>query len=129
MSIEVRGLRAHPRFRAAVARRLSRLLSRRRIRPVGARVAFSDEDGPRGGVGDPQHADRALPGRLTIRVEHQARTYRPAFERGFERLTRELKRTIQRRRQRRRYSRKHFVAGRLLETPYEATAQHRRRTS
>ena len=129
MSIEVRGLRAHPRLRADIARRLSRLLGRRRIRPVGARVAFSDEDGPRGGVGIRSTLTVRLPGRPVIRVEHQARTYRQAFERGFERLKRQLKRATRRRWQGRRYRRKPLVAERRLETQHEATTERRRRTS
>lgn len=128
MGIDVRGLRVYPRLRTHITRRMSGVLGRRRIRPVGARVTFADEDGPRGGVAIRCALTVRLPGRPTVRVEHQARTYRQAFESGFESLKRQLKRTTRRRRQSGRYPKKYFVARRLLKAPREATRQPERRT-
>jgi ribosome-associated translation inhibitor RaiA len=129
MGIDVRGLRVYPRLRIHITRRMSGVLGRRRIRPISARVTFSDEDGPRGGVGIRCALTVRLPGRPTIRVEHQARTYRQAFEGGFESLRRQLKRTTRRRWQSRRYPKKRFVTERLIEAHRAATAVRRRRTS
>jgi hypothetical protein len=129
MGIEVRGLGSHPQLRADVARRMSGVMGRRQIRPVSARVTFSDEDGPRGGVGIRCALTVRLPGRPTVRVEHQARTYRQAFEGGYEVLKRQLKRTTRRRRQSGRYPRKYFAARRVLEAPRGASVEDERRTS
>jgi ribosome-associated translation inhibitor RaiA len=127
MSIEMRGLGVYPRLRTDIARRVSGVLGRRQIRPVGARVTFTDEDGPRGGVGIRCALTVRLPGRPTVRVESQARTYRQAFEGSFESLKRQLKRTTRRRRQRGRYPKKYFVARRLLEASRDVTTRHQRR--
>jgi ribosome-associated translation inhibitor RaiA len=129
MSIEIRGLGIHPRLRTHITRRMSGALSRRHIRPVGARVTFTDEDGPRGGVGVRCALTVRVPGRPTLRVEHQARTHREAFEGSFESLKRQLERTTRRRRQRGRYPKKYFVARRLLEAPRDVPTEPRRRTS
>jgi hypothetical protein len=100
---------------------MSRLLGGRRLRPFGVRVSFSDEDGPKGGVGVRSALTVRLPGRPAIRVEHQTRTYPQAFEGAFEVLKRQLKRTTPCRRQSRRYPKKYFVARRLLEASREGT--------
>ena len=102
MAIEVRGLGGHPRLRSDVARRMNAVLSRCRVRPLSARVTFSDEDGPRGGIAIRCALTPRVPGRPTIRVEHQARTYRQAVEGAFETLERQVKRTTRRRWQSRR---------------------------
>jgi ribosome-associated translation inhibitor RaiA len=108
---------------------MSGLLGRRRLRPVGVRVSFSDEDGPKGGVGVRCALTVRLPGRPAIRVEHQTRTYPQAFEGAFEALKRQLKRTTRRRRQSRRYPKKYFVARRVLEASQEGTVRLRGRLS
>lgn len=105
------------------------MLTRRQIRPVTARVTFSDEDGPRREVGIRCALTMRLPGQSTIRVEHQARTYQQAFEGGFETLKRQLKRTTRRQWQSHRYPKRHLVAERLLEAQRQATPGRRRRTS
>jgi hypothetical protein len=112
-----------------VARQMNGLLGRRGVRPVRARVTFSDEDGPRGGIAIRCALTVRLPGRPSIRVEHQARTYRQAFQAGFETLKRQIKRTTRRRRQSGRVPKKHDVARRLREAPRDATRQDNRRTS
>jgi hypothetical protein len=50
MLTTIRGLRGQRQLRAEVLRQLSGLLERRRVAPVSMRVAFCDDDGPRGGV-------------------------------------------------------------------------------
>jgi ribosome-associated translation inhibitor RaiA len=102
VAIEVRGLGGHPHFRIDAVRRINGVLARRRIRARSIRVSFSDEDGPRGGVAIRCALTVRLPGRPTIRVEHQTRTYRQAFEGAFEMFKRQVKRTTRRRWQSRR---------------------------
>ena len=103
MRIAITGLRRHRRLRDEVVRQLSSLLARRRLTPVSLRVAFFDDDGPRGGVSI-RCALTVRPRRgPTIRVEHTARTYGAAFKGGFAVLKRQVKRHVQRRRRRARY--------------------------
>jgi ribosome-associated translation inhibitor RaiA len=108
---------------------MSGVLGRRQLRPIGVRVSFSDEDGPKGGVAVRCALTVRLPGRPVIRVEHQTRTYPQAFEGAFEALKRQLKRTTRCRRQSRRYPKKYFVAHRLLEAPRKATRRRRGKRS
>lgn len=129
LSIEMRGLRVYPRLHAHIVTRMTGVLAQRQIRAIRARVTFSDEDGPRGGVGIRCALTVRLPGRPTIRVEHQARTYRQAFEGAFETLKRQLKRTTRRQWQSQRHPKKRFVTERLLEARRHATTERRRRAS
>jgi hypothetical protein len=92
-------------LRHEVVEQLSRLLQRRAAAPRAVRVAFFDDDGPRGGVGI-RSALTLTPQRGPIlRVEHTARTYSAAFKGALTILTRRLKRRVQRRRRRARYPR------------------------
>ena len=102
---KIRGLDGQPRLRGHVATRLTRLLTRRRITPRSVRVAFHDDDGPRGGVAI-RCALTLTPSRGPIlRVEHTARTRSDAFKGALTILARRLKRRVQRRRRRARYPR------------------------
>jgi hypothetical protein len=49
MGTQVRGLTGPPSLRADIARRMSDVLRRRQLRPIGVRVSLSDEDGRRAG--------------------------------------------------------------------------------
>ena len=103
MLTAISGLRGQRRFRSEVVKQLSALLERRRVAPVSVRVAFFDEDGPRGGVAI-RCAITLTPRRgRSIRVEHTAGTHLAAFNGGFATLKRKLKRRIERRRRRARY--------------------------
>jgi ribosome-associated translation inhibitor RaiA len=103
MLTAIRGLRGQRRLRVEVVNQLSELLERRRFTPVSVRVAFFDDDGPRGGVAI-RCALTVRPKRgPTIRVEHTARTHSAAFNGGLAILRRQLKRHVQRRRRRARY--------------------------
>ena len=93
---KIRGLDGQPRLRGHVATRLTHLLTRRRIVPRSVRVAFHDDDGPRGGVAIRCALTVRLPRRPLIRVEHTARTHRAAFNGGFAILERQLRRRVTR---------------------------------
>ncbi|MGH7318595.1 MAG: HPF/RaiA family ribosome-associated protein [Candidatus Rokuibacteriota bacterium] len=103
MLTEILGLRGQRRLRVEVAKQLRGLLGRRRIAPVSVRVAFFDDDGPRGGVAI-RCALTVKPKRgPVIRVEHTARSHFAAFNGRLAILKRQLKRRVERGRRRTRY--------------------------
>jgi ribosome-associated translation inhibitor RaiA len=105
MLARISGLRTRDRLRAEVVKQLNRLVARRGVAPRAVRVAFFDDDGPRGGVAI-RCALTLTPSKgPIIRVEHTARTYPAAFNGALTILTRQLKRRIRRRRRRMRYPR------------------------
>jgi hypothetical protein len=108
MFIEITGLRERDRLRLRAERLLDDVLEQRRA--VAARVAFFDDDGPRGGVAI-RSALTATPLRGPIvRVEHTARTHSAAFNGGVAILKRRLKRRAERTRRRTRFARVQRVA-------------------
>ena len=105
MLTRISGLGARDRLRVEVEQQLDRLVARRGIAPRALRVAFFDDDGPRGGVAI-RCALTLTPSRGPIlRVEHTARTHSDAFKGALTILARRLKRRVQRRRRRARYPR------------------------
>ena len=100
--------------RGHVTTRLSRALSRLPVQPVGARVRFSDVNGPKGGDDIRCTVLVELPRRPAIRVEHQAATPRLAFDASYDRLVRLLERSRERWQNERRHPKKYYAASRLL---------------
>lgn len=101
-------------LRARVTRQMSAALLRLRVKPVAAKVAFFDENGPKGGVAMRCALTVRLPYRPTVRVEHVSDTPRLAFDSGFAKLERQLRRYRKRDRDRRRRPKKYYAAKRLL---------------
>jgi hypothetical protein len=117
MFIEITGLREADDRRSRAERLLHDVLERRRV--VAARVAFFDDDGPRGGIAI-RCALTVTPLRgPTIRVEHTARTPSAAFNGGVAILKRRLKRRAERTRRRTRF------AGVRRSTGWETRADSR----
>ena len=105
MVVRITGLRGRDRLRDEVPKQVRRVLDRRGLSPRAVRVAFFDDDGPRGGVAI-RCALTITPERgPSIRVEETARTYTAAFRGALVVLTRRAKRRVQRRRRRTRYPR------------------------
>ena len=105
MLTRISGLTDRHQLRADIVKQINGLVARRGAAPRAVRVAFFDDDGPRGGVAI-RCALMLTPSRGPIlRVEHTARTYSAAFKGALTVLTRQLKRRAQRRRRRLRYSR------------------------
>lgn len=96
----IRGLRGQRRLRVEVAKQLGAWLERRRVAPVSVRVAFFDDDGPRGGVAIRCALTLSSQRGPLVRVEHTARTYSAAFRGAFAILKRRLKRRVERGRRR-----------------------------
>jgi hypothetical protein len=103
MRTVINGLRGQHRLRSEVVEQLSDLLERRRATPLFVRVAFFDDDGPRGGVAIRCALTLAPRRGPTIRVEHTERTHSAAFKGAFVILKRQQKRRVERTRRRARY--------------------------
>src|ERR1051325_8364200 len=105
MLTRISGLRGRDRLRTDIVKQLNGLVARRSVAVRAVRVAFFDDDGPRGGVAI-RCALTLTPSRgAIVRVEHTARTYSAAFKGALAILTRQLKRRVQRRRRRQRHPR------------------------
>ena len=105
MLTRISGLRGRDRLRIEVEKQVRTLVERRGGSPRAVRIAFFDDDGPRGGVAI-RCALTLTPSRgPSIRVEHTARTHSAAFKEALTVLTRQLKRRVQRQRYRARYPR------------------------
>jgi ribosome-associated translation inhibitor RaiA len=114
MVIEIRGIADNHSLRAGVRKQLSQALERLPMTPLGARVLFVDENGPKGGADIRCTLTVRLPFQRSVRVEHMARTHRQAFDEAFAVLERQLARDVERARQRYRRPKKYYVAKRLL---------------
>ena len=114
MAIDIRGIPNDPALRARVGRRVSAALAPLRVKPVAARVTFSDENGPKGGIAIRCALMVRLPYRPTVRVEDTAATARLAFDGSFAALERRVARYRIRARDLSRRPKKYFVAKRLL---------------
>lgn len=110
MLVRIGGLRGRDRLRVEVVKQMRRFMERRAASAPAVRVAFFDDDGPRGGVAI-RCAATLTPSRgSSIRVEHTARTHSAAFKGALTVLTRRVKRRVQRQRRRMRHPRPRPVA-------------------
>lgn len=114
MAIEIRGAGGDTALETHVEKRMTPVLERGPARPMGALVAFVDENGPKGGVDIRCSLTVQLPGRRSVHVEHMGETARLAFDAAFAVLERQLERDADRSRESRRRPKKYFVAKRLL---------------
>lgn len=115
MAIIIEGLRDGP-LRRLIGKKLDSLRHHLRQPPVTVRVAFTDENGPKGGPSIRCSLTVDLARRRALHVEHTAATPRQAFDLAFEVLERRVFQEIHRARDRRRRPKKYFVAKRLLES-------------
>lgn len=99
--------------REHITARLGRALSRLPVRPVTARVRFSDVNGPKGGDDIRCALLVELPRQPAIRVERAATTPRLAFDASCDRLVRQLERSRERWQNERRHPKKYYAASRL----------------
>lgn len=114
MAIEIRGIRRNATLRARVSARVGDALASLRVSPVGAKVTFFDDNGPRGGLAMRCALNVRVPYRPLIRVEHVAETRWLAFDGAYASLERQLQRYRKRDRDSKRRPKKYFVAKRLL---------------
>ena len=114
MAIVIRGIKKDTTLGARVAAHMTAALGSLRVAPVGAKVTFSDDNGPKGGIAMRCALDVRVPYRPAIRVEHVALTPRLAFDGAYATLARQLERYRERDRDIKRRPKKYFVAKRLL---------------
>jgi ribosome-associated translation inhibitor RaiA len=112
--IEFRGGAAGRAIRARVTAGLARVLASLPVEPTTARVAFTDENGPKGGVAIRCALEIHLPRQTAVRVEEVATTPRLALDAGLDKLERRLRRVRQSARQAKRRPKKYYAAGRAL---------------
>lgn len=126
MIIEIEGLDARSRLRDVIGRKLGAAFRSRRLVPVAVRIDFTDENGPKGGVGTRCGITVELPRRRkAVHVEHRAMSERLAFDAAVESLERQLERARKRTRDQSRRPKKYYVARRLLQ-PEEGGAERRK---
>jgi ribosome-associated translation inhibitor RaiA len=112
--IEISGLR-NGALRPLVSKKVDAALMPLQVRPMAVRVAFFDDNGPKGGRAIRCAVTVRMPYRPSVRVEHTAATPRLAFDATFKSLERQLERYRERDREGRRHPKKYYAAKRLLE--------------
>ena len=113
MVIDIRGIAGNRLLRARVRKQMSGALDRLRVTPLGAKVLFVDENGPKGGMDIRCALTVRLPFQPSVRVEHMGQTPRRAFDEAFTVLERQLERDVERARQSQRRPKKYYIAKRL----------------
>ena len=112
--IEFCGLAAGRALRAWVAAGLADVLDAFPVEPTSTRVAFTDENGPKGGEAIRCTLEVRLARRAPVYVQDVAATARLAFEAGLAKLERRLRRIREATRVSRRRPKKYFAARRGL---------------
>ena len=113
--VEVVGLSAVERARVRSDRRLAAALAALPSRASSARLAFTDENGPKGGPAMRCALTLRLPPRREIHVEARAVSTRVAIDRALDRLDRRLARSEELIRERRRRPKKYYAAERVRQ--------------
>ena len=112
MTIDIRGIPTGNALRDRLTARLAATLARVAPKPVGARVTFIDENGPKGGVAIRCALTVRLPFQPTVRVEDMGVTPREAFDGALGVLERQLARNLEQARDARRHPKKYYAAKR-----------------
>lgn len=99
---------------AHVTTALEKALGRLPLHPVGARVTFTDVNGPKKGVDMECALLVTLPARPSLRVVRRAATPRLAFELAYDVLVRRLEQAREQHDDARRRPKKYYGAKRLL---------------
>ena len=120
MTLVMEGIALDDPLRPFIQEKMTALTSRGRVRPTSARVGFTDENGPKGGVGMRCVLTVELPRRATAHTSGLGETPRLAFDAAYAALEQELTRERQRRRDVARRPKKYFVADLGLRPEGEA---------
>jgi hypothetical protein len=126
MTLEIEGLRTDPRFRRTVARKLTATVEKVAVPPTAARVDFTDENGPKGGIHIRCGITLDLPRRPAVHVGHLAPTPVLAFAGALDSLELALARRRARERAMARRPKKYFAARRLVEDAVPSAPRPRR---
>jgi ribosome-associated translation inhibitor RaiA len=132
MSLVMEGLALDDPLRAVIAERVTTTMERGRLHPTQVRIAFTDDNGPKGGVATRCALTVELPRRPAAHASAVAENRRLALDRALAALDRALVRERQRRRELARRPKKYFVADQGLRPDGEAglpPARRRRRSA
>jgi len=131
MTLVMEGIALDDPLRAHIRDKITPMTSRGRLRPTSARVAFIDENGPKGGPAIRCALSVDVPRRPTAHASGLGETPRLAFDGAAAALEHELERERGRRRDVARRPKKYFVARQVLTLDGEAAlpATRRRRRS
>jgi ribosome-associated translation inhibitor RaiA len=116
MTITIEGLNHNRALRELILRKFDVLGQRVRPAPVSARVAFTDENGPKGGNDTRCAVTVDVPRRPALHVEDLADSPRLAFDAAFSGLERLVRRERGATLEQGRRPKKYYVAKRLLES-------------
>jgi len=123
--VEISGIRDSA-LRAGISSRMGAALGPLQGKPLAARVAFFDDNGPKGGRAIRCALTVQVPYRPSLRVEHTAVTARLAFDASFRSLQRQLERYRELDRDSRRHPKKYYAAKRALEGGRPSTKRPQR---
>jgi ribosome-associated translation inhibitor RaiA len=112
--IDITGLKITPTLRIRIAQRLRRALAGVRTSPVHVRVAFTDVNGPKGGLDVRCAIDVRIPQTEPLHVEETRDRDVTAFDRAAAMITRRIKDRLGRRQESGRRPKKYYAARRLL---------------
>jgi len=132
MTLVMDGIALDDPLRTHIQDKITAATSRGRLRSISARVAFTDENGPKGGPALRCAVTVELPRRPTVYAGGIGETPRLAFDDAVSALEHELERERGRRRDVARRPKKYFVARQGLEPDGEAAlppARRRRRSA
>jgi ribosome-associated translation inhibitor RaiA len=131
MSFVMEGLAQDDPLRAVIEEKVPAVIGHGRVRPTQVRVAFTDENGPKGGIAVRCALTVEVPRRPAAHTSAVAETRRLALDGAVEALDRLLVRTRQRRRALARRPKKYFIAeqGHRTEGAAELPPPRRRRRS
>ena len=110
MTLVMEGIALDDPLRPFIQDKMTAATGRGRMRPTAARVAFTDENGPKGGIGTRCALTVDLPRRPATHASGLGETPRLAFDAAYTALEHELSRERQRRRDVARRPKKYFVA-------------------
>jgi ribosome-associated translation inhibitor RaiA len=114
IAIDIEGLSGDRALRTRCARRVREALAHLGVTPLSARINFTDEDGPKGGVSIRCAITVPVPRRAAIHVEHVAHAPGIAFDGALDTLEQRLAQGRRREREAGRRPKKYYVAKRAL---------------
>ena len=114
IAIDIEGIGSDPVLRRRCARRARQALARLGVTPLSARINFTDQNGPKGGVSIRCAITVPVPRRAPVHVEHVAPAAGTAFDGALDALEHRLVQGRRRDREAGRRPKKYYVAKRAL---------------
>jgi ribosome-associated translation inhibitor RaiA len=127
MSLVMNGVALDDPLRILIEEKLGAMMRGGRLRPTAMRVAFTDDNGPKGGVDIRCAVTIEIPRRPATHASATAENARLALDGALAALEREIRRERDRRRDLARRPKKYFVANEGLRVDGEAALPPLRR--